>query len=67
MQATSQTQTIGYRIVNTANQIQGPHGLAYVHDAARPFAVLRDVGRREICVGRYSTIKVASALVRSRA
>lgn len=56
-----------YRIVNTAAPVAGPHGLNYVHDAARPWAVLRDVGHREICVGRYSTAKSAKALVRSRA
>lgn len=60
-------QTTEYRIINTAYRIQGPHGLSYFHDAARPWAVLRDVGRREICIGRYSTIKSANALVRSRA
>jgi hypothetical protein len=60
------TQSTEYRVVYTASPVAGPHSLNYVHDAARPWAVLRDVGHREICVGRYPTIKAACALIRSR-
>lgn len=83
MQITGQTQTTPtsevmadlrawqvkreYRVIHTGASVPGPHGFVYMHDAARPFAVLRDVGRREICVGRYSTITAAKAFIRNRA
>lgn len=54
-----------YRVINTAkeNENAGPHGLKYVNDASRPWAVLRNRGRSEICVGRYSQEKLAKRYV----
>lgn len=45
---------MAFRIVNTKDALTGPLGTRYVHDAARPFAVLFDKGRGEMCAGRYS-------------
>lgn len=55
-----------YRVINTAASVQGPHGLAYVHDASRPWAVLYNRGRSEICVGRYSQEKLAYRYVKGK-
>lgn len=52
-----------YRVVNTADQVPGPHGLNYMHDASRPLAVLYGTGQREICIGRYSNAKAARARI----
>lgn len=52
-----------FRIVNTKDALTGPFGTRYVHDAARPFAVLFDKGRGEMCVLRCSTEKAAKAAV----
>ena len=52
-----------FRIVNTKEAIKGPLGTRYVHDAARPFAVLFDKGRGEMCCGRYSTEAGAKSAV----
>jgi hypothetical protein len=57
---------MSYRIINTREAIEGPHGICYVHDAARPFAVLRHAGAQEICVVRYSTEKAAKSFIQSR-
>lgn len=53
-----------FRIVNTKEALTGPLGTRYVHDAARPFAVLFDKGRGEMCCGRYSNEAGAKATVR---
>lgn len=46
---------MAFRIVTTKDALTGPHqGIRYVHDAARPFAVLFKNWRGEICCGRYS-------------
>lgn len=55
-----------YRVVNTAPNVRGPHGLNYMHDASRPWAVLRNRGRSEICVGRYSQEKLAYRYIRGK-
>jgi len=55
---------MAFRIVNTKEALKGPLGTRYVHDAARPFAVLFDKGRGEMCVGRYSNEVGAKAAVR---
>jgi hypothetical protein len=52
-----------FRIVNTKEALMGPFGTRYVHDAARPFAVLFNRGRSEICCGRYPTAAGAKAAV----
>ena len=53
-----------FRIINTKDAITGPRGIRYVHDAARPFAVLFDKGRgNEICALRCATEKAAKAAV----
>ena len=52
-----------FRIVNTKDALTGPLGTRYVHDAARPFAVLFDKGRGEMCVGRYPTEASATRAV----
>lgn len=54
------------RIINTREAIEGPHGIHYVHDAARPFAVLRNTGKQEICAGRFSTEKAAKDAIANR-
>lgn len=59
-------ETVTYRIVNTAHQIMGPHGTRYVHDASRPWAVLRGTDHRESCVGRFSQEKYAKRLIANR-
>lgn len=46
---------MSFRIVNTKEALTSPLGTRYVHDAARPFAVLFDKGRGEMCAGRYPT------------
>lgn len=43
-----------FRIINTREAV-GPNGIRYVHDAARPFAVLFDKGRGEMCALRCPT------------
>ena len=43
-----------FRIINTRDSIAGPFGIPYIHDAARPFAVLFTAPRGETCCGRYS-------------
>lgn len=55
---------MAFRIVNTKDALTGPLGTRYVHDAARPFAVLFDKGRGEMCVGRYPNKAGAKAAVR---
>jgi hypothetical protein len=52
------------RIVNTKDALTGPFGTRYVHDAARPWAVLRTTGRGEICIGRFASERLAKAAVR---
>jgi hypothetical protein len=52
-----------FRIVNTRFGIEGPHGIRYVHDAARPFAVLFASNRGEICALRCPTQSAAEAAV----
>ena len=52
-----------YRIINTREAIEGPHGIRYMHDAARPFAVLRNTGKREVCAGRFSTERAAESAI----
>lgn len=52
-----------FRIVNTKEALMGPVGTRYVHDAARPFAVLFNKGRGEMCCGRYSTESGAKSAV----
>ena len=52
-----------FRIVNTKEALMGPVGTRYVHDASRPFAVLFNKGRGEMCCGRYSTEAGAKAAV----
>lgn len=53
-----------FRIVNTKDALAGPFGTRYMHDAARPFAVLFNKGRGEMCCGRYSTERDANRAVR---
>lgn len=53
-----------FRIVNTKDALTGPLGTRYVHDAARPFAVLFDKGRGEMCALRCPTEQAAKAAVR---
>jgi hypothetical protein len=50
---------MAFRTINTKDAHIGPNGVRYVHDAARPWAVLRNSRHGEICVGRYSTEKAA--------
>lgn len=54
---------MAFRIVNTKDALTGPLGTRYVHDASRPFAVLFDKGRGEMCAGRYPTETRAKAAV----
>lgn len=58
------TSQSAFRIVNTKDALTGPLGTRYVHDAARPFAVLFDKGRGEMCCGRYPTEAGAKSAVR---
>jgi hypothetical protein len=44
-----------FRIINTQDAHIGPRGVRYVHDAARPFAVLFNSNRGEICSARCAT------------
>lgn len=37
----------------------------YLHDAARPWAVIRFYGEHAQCIGRYSTCKAAGAARRA--
>jgi len=55
-----------YRIINTKEDVKGPSGISYIYDAARPFALLRAIGSREICVARYSTEKAARRVLQAR-
>jgi hypothetical protein len=52
-----------FRIINTKDAIKGPTGIPYIHDAARPFAVLVDRGRGEITAGRFPTEQAAKAAI----
>jgi len=52
-----------FRIINTQEAHTGPRGVRYVHDAARPFAVLFNSNRSEICALRCSTEQAAEAAV----
>lgn len=52
-----------FRIVNTKDALEGPHGTRYVHDASRPYAVLFNKGIRETCCGRYPTEQEAKRAV----
>lgn len=52
-----------FRIINTAETHLGPKGVRYVHDAARPFAVLFNKGQGEICALRCRTEQAAKAAV----
>jgi hypothetical protein len=53
-----------FRIVNTRDAITGPNGICYIHDAARPFAVLFNKdGRGEMCALRCATEQAAKAAV----
>lgn len=54
---------MAFRIVNTKDALTGPLGTRYVHDAARPFAILFDKGRGEMCALRCPTEKAAKAAV----
>jgi hypothetical protein len=56
-------RTMAFRIVNTKDGLTGPIGIRYVHDAARPFAVLFTNQRlgREQCVLRCPTEAAAEA------
>lgn len=54
-----------YRVIDTRTDVEGPHGYRYVNDASRPFAVLANVGRREICVTRRSSAKSAADAIRN--
>jgi hypothetical protein len=54
------------RIVNTKDALAGPFGTRYVHDAARPWAVLRTATSGEICIGRFASERLAKAAVRRR-
>lgn len=54
---------MAFKIVDTKTAPVGPTGIRYIHDAARPFAVLFDKGLGEMCVGRYSNEAGARAAV----
>jgi hypothetical protein len=54
---------MSFRIINTAETHLGPKGIRYVHDAARPFAVLYNHKRGEICALRCRTEDGAKAAV----
>jgi hypothetical protein len=54
---------MSFRIVNTEFAIEGPNGVRYVHDGARPFAVLFMSNRGEICALRCATQSAAEAAV----
>jgi hypothetical protein len=56
-------QIMAFRIINTRFAIEGPNGIRYVHDAARPFAVLFMINHGEICVLRCPTQSAAEAAV----
>ena len=56
-----QTQA-DFRIINTREAHIGPCG-RYVHDAARPFAVLFNSNRGEICSARCATEDRAKAVM----
>lgn len=61
------TQIAIYRVIHTGvTNATGPAGLRYVHDAARPWAVLKTVGTREFCAGRYSQEKLAKRYIRGK-
>lgn len=51
-------------IINTKDAVTGPHGVRYVHDAARPYAVLFNKdGRGEMCALRCPTEQAAKAAI----
>jgi len=52
-----------FRIINTTEPHVGPRGVRYVHDAARPFAVLFASNRGEICSARCATMERAEAVM----
>jgi hypothetical protein len=52
---------MSFRIINTAETHLGPKGIRYVHDAARPFAVLFASNHGEICALRCRTEDGAKA------
>jgi hypothetical protein len=54
---------MSFRIINTQEVHTGPRGVRYVHDAARPFAVLFDKGHGEMCALRCATQSAAEAAV----
>lgn len=55
-----------YRVINTAQGVMGPFGLQYVHDAAKPFGVVRSNGIKEFCIGRFSTETKAKTFLKMR-
>lgn len=55
-----------YRTINTAQGVLGPFGVAYIHDAAKPFGVLKSHGQKEFCIGRFSTETKAKKFVKMR-
>ena len=52
-----------FRIINTKDAHVGPKGIRYVYDAARPFAVLFNSNRGEICALRCATEQAAQSAV----
>lgn len=44
-----------FRIINTKDAHIGLGGRRYIHDAARPFAILFNSNRGEICSARCAT------------
>jgi hypothetical protein len=53
-----------FRIINTKEAVAGPRGVPYVHDSARPFAVLFNKdGRGEMCALRCATEQAAKVAV----
>ena len=55
-----------FHIANTKEALKGPLGTRYVHDAARPFALLQATNRGEICIGRFASERLAKAALRRR-
>lgn len=55
-----------YRTINTAQTVIGPFGIAYIHNAAKPFAVIKDTGSREFCAGRFSSEKLATQYTKAK-
>lgn len=54
-----------FRIINTKDMHIGPNGTQYIHDAARPFAVLFSSNRGEVCALRCATEEGAKGAVTS--